>query len=83
LVVVHSHTQDWDVPSDFDWQAYVAYHPKLRDVGVATEGRAKEHYATAGRYQKLVYKKLRVTMTYTACTGRYMPPPPAQFRQSF
>jgi len=69
LVVVRPYNQDWDVPSDFDWQTYVSYHPKLRDVGIATEARAKEHYATAGRHQKLVFKRLRVTMRYTACTG--------------
>jgi len=71
LVVVQPQAQAWGdlLPADFDWQAYVSYHPRLRDVGIATEAHAREHYATAGRHQKLVYRKLRVTMRYTACTG--------------
>ena len=70
-MVIQPQEQEWGdrVPSDFDWQAYVSYHPKLRDVGIASEARAREHYATSGRHQRLVYRRLNVTMRYTACTG--------------
>ena len=70
-MVIQPQEQEWGhrVPPDFDWQSYVSYHPKLRDVGIALEARAREHYATAGRHQRLVYRRLNVTMRYTACTG--------------
>ena len=70
-MVIQPQEQQWGdrVPPDFDWQTYVSYHPKLRDVGIASEAHAREHYATAGRHQRLVYKRLDVTMRYTACTG--------------
>ncbi len=34
---------------DFDWRAYLAYHPELRTMGVVTEGLARDHYARQGR----------------------------------
>ena len=61
------------VPADFDWQSYLSYHPEVLDSGVVTEAQAKEHYAVHGRQQRLLYKRLRVIMRYTACTGMRSP----------
>lgn len=58
------------LPSDFDWQTYVLYHPELREVeNVQTEEQAKQHYLTKGRAEGRIYKRLRVLLRYTACTG--------------
>ena len=41
----------------------------LRAAGIATETLAKQHYIKQGRAEGRVYKRLRVVLRYTACTG--------------
>ena len=57
------------LPAEFDWQTYLLYHPDLRASGVSTEAQAKQHYIKQGRAEGRVYKRLRVIVRYTACTG--------------
>ena len=64
-----------NIPEDFDWQTYLLYHPDIRDEGIVDEPRAREHFCATGQEKKLIYKRLDVTMRYTACTGRSMPSP--------
>ena len=68
---LHSHEEAGQglVPVDFDWQTYLLYHPELQEQGVKTESLAKKHYASIGRGEGRVYKRLRVLLRYTACTG--------------
>ena len=57
------------LPAEFDWQTYLLYHPDLRASGVSTEAQVKQHYIKQGRAEGRVYKRLRVILRYTACTG--------------
>ena len=58
------------VPPDFDWSTYLLYHPELREQEqVQTEDDAKLHYVEKGRAEGRFYKRLRVLLRYTACTG--------------
>lgn len=57
------------LPRDFDWQTYLLYHPDLRASGIVEEQQATEHYIKQGRAEGRVYKRLRVLLRYTACTG--------------
>ena len=57
------------VPADFDWQTYLLYHPELKDEGIISEETAKQHYLSHGRAEGYVYRRLRVMLRYTACTG--------------
>ena len=57
------------VPADFDWQTYLLYHPGLKDEGIVSEETAKQHYLNHGRAEGYVYRRLRVMLRYTACTG--------------
>ena len=57
------------IPVDFDWQTYLLYHPELKDEGVVSEETAKHHYLSHGRAAGYVYRRLRVVLRYTACTG--------------
>lgn len=57
------------IPSSFDWEAYLLYHPELRAEGIASEESAMQHYLSVGRSSGYVYKRLRVLMRYTACGG--------------
>ena len=57
------------LPPDFDWQTYLAYNPDVHALGVASEQQAREHYTFRGRREGRVYKRLRVLLRYTACTG--------------
>ena len=57
------------LPAEFDWQTYLLYHPDLRASGVTTEAQAKQHYIKQGRAEGRMYKRLRVILRYTACTG--------------
>ncbi|PSC70539.1 alternative oxidase [Micractinium conductrix] len=57
------------LPADFDPQAYLMYHPDLRALGITTADHAKAHYLQEGRAQGRPYKRLRVLLRYTACTG--------------
>lgn len=50
-------------------QAYLMYHPDLRRLGITTADQAKEHYLQQGRAEGRPYKRLRVLLRYTACTG--------------
>lgn len=50
-------------------QAYLLYHPDLRSLGVTTEEAAKKHYVEHGVREGRVYKRIRVLLRYTACTG--------------
>ena len=68
----HGEKTACNVPIDFDWHTYLLYHPDIWDAGIVDEGRAREHYCATGREKKLLYKRLDVTIRYTACTGRSM-----------
>ena len=57
------------VPDDFDWQTYLLYNPELRDRGVGTQQQAEDHYIRIGYTEGMIYKRLRVLLRYTACTG--------------
>ncbi|EFN51509.1 hypothetical protein CHLNCDRAFT_140196 [Chlorella variabilis] len=57
------------LPRDFDAQAYLMYHPDLRKLGMSTADEAKQHYLQQGRAEGRPYKRLRVLLRYTACTG--------------
>lgn len=56
-------------PADFDWQTYLLYNPELRDAGIGSQQQAEEHYVQKGYAQGMIYKRLRVLLRYTACTG--------------
>ncbi len=56
-------------PADFDWQTYLLYNPELRDAGITTQQQAEDHYVRTGYAEGLIYKRLRVLLRYTACTG--------------
>ena len=58
-----------NAPADFDWQTYLLYNPELRDAGIDSQQQAEEHYIKTGYFQGLMYKRLRVLLRYTACTG--------------
>ena len=62
---------DVTLPSDFDWEAYIAYHPGVYDIGVVTEVDAIEHYMEFGSEQGLLHHRVNVILRYTACTGCY------------
>ena len=57
------------LPQDFDWRTYLLYQPELRYSGITTEELAKRHYLDFGRAEGRIYKRLRVLLRYTACTG--------------
>ena len=57
------------VPADFDWQIYLLYNPELRDKGIGTQQSAEDHYIRIGYSEGMIYKRLRVLLRYTACTG--------------
>mmetsp|Transcript_3827 Transcript_3827/g.11047 ORF Transcript_3827/g.11047 Transcript_3827/m.11047 type:complete len:533 (-) Transcript_3827:775-2373(-) len=60
---------DAQLPKDFDWKTYMLYHPDLQVVGITSEEQAKDHYLKQGRAEGRIYKRLRVLLRYTACTG--------------
>lgn len=45
------------------------YHPDLRRLGIDTADAAKQHYLQQGRAEGRPYRRLRVLLRYTACTG--------------
>jgi hypothetical protein len=45
------------------------YHPDLAQLGITTPEAAKQHYLLQGRREGRPYKRLRVLLRYTACTG--------------
>lgn len=55
--------------AEFDWQTYLLYYPDLKEAGIDTEGKARQHYLAWGRAEGRVHKRLRVILRYTACTG--------------
>ena len=57
------------VPADFDWQTYLLYNPELRDKGVSSQQQAEDHFIRIGYTEGMIYKRLRVLLRYTACTG--------------
>lgn len=57
------------LPLDFDWQTYLLYNPELQQAGLTTQSLAEQHYTSQGRAMGLIYKRLRVLLRYTACTG--------------
>lgn len=57
------------LPKDFDAQAYLLYHPDLRSLGVISEESAIQHYLERGKEEGRLYKRIRVLLRYTACTG--------------
>lgn len=64
------HERDADgVPVDFDWKAYITLYPDLEKAGVTSEAAAKKHFKKDGEREGRIWKRLRVVMRYTACTG--------------
>jgi hypothetical protein len=45
-----------NVPSDFDWRAYVAKYPDLQEAGIDTELEAKRHYSLHGKTEGRTWK---------------------------
>ena len=45
-----------DLPEDFDWQFYVAFHADLLAAGIDTESAAIEHYLKHGKTEQRSYK---------------------------
>lgn len=58
-----------ELPSDFDWRAYLKWNPELEMQGVHTREAAEEHYATQGHFKSLVYRDFDLSIRYTACGG--------------
>lgn len=58
-----------NAPRFLGLQAYLMYHPDLRQLGIDTADAAKQHYLQQGRAEGRPYKRLRVLLRYTACTG--------------
>ena len=56
-------------PDGFDWQTYLAYYPDLAQSGINSEGQALQHYLQHGKREGRLYKRLKVLLHYTACTG--------------
>ncbi len=50
-------------------QVYLLYHPELRQQGIDSPAAAARHYLAKGRAEGRPYKRLRVLLRYTACTG--------------
>ena len=57
------------LPDTFDWQTYLMYYPDLRLENITSEASAQEHYLRYGRAEHRVYRRVRVLLRYTACTG--------------
>lgn len=57
------------LPGAFDWHTYLMYYPDLRRENITTEAGAQQHYLEYGRAEHRVYRRLRVLLRYTACTG--------------
>ncbi|KAI7838016.1 hypothetical protein COHA_008197 [Chlorella ohadii] len=57
------------LPPDFDAQVYLLYHPELKQQGIDSPAAAARHYLAKGRAEGRPYKRLRVLLRYTACTG--------------
>ena len=45
-----------DLPEDFDWQFYVAFHADLLADGIDTESAAIKHYLKHGKTEQRSYK---------------------------
>ena len=58
-----------NLPSDFDWRAYLKWNPELELQGIHTRQAAEEHYVTEGHLKSLVYRDFELTIRYTACGG--------------
>lgn len=58
-----------DLPSDFDWRAYLKWNPELELQGIHTRRVAEEHYVAEGHLKSLVYRDFELTIRYTACGG--------------
>ena len=61
-------------PEGFDWQTYLTYYPDLVQSGINSEGRALQHYLQHGRREGRLYRRLKVLLHYTACTGETLQP---------
>ena len=61
-------------PYGFDWQTYLAYYPDLAQSGINSEGQALQHYLQHGRQEGRLFKRLKVLLHYTACTGEALQP---------
>jgi hypothetical protein len=57
------------LPSFFDPEAYLQYHPDLALEGIITEEDAAAHYIARGRKQGRLARRTRVIIRYIACTG--------------
>lgn len=67
--VLSSIEQIAGLPAEFDWQTYLLYYPDLRQAGIDTESKARQHYLEWGHSEGRLHKRLRVLLRYTACTG--------------
>ena len=57
------------VPPDFDAEAYLTWHPSLREDGINTTVAAKAHYARHGRAAGLIYRPYRVLYSFNPAQG--------------
>jgi hypothetical protein len=56
------------LPQDFDWKAYKIFNPDFAGK-LNTEADAKEHYLAHGLQQRRLYKRVPITISYTATWG--------------
>ena len=61
--------KDEGLPLDFDWKAYVALHPDIRQAGIASQEAAQQHYLEFGRQEGRLFKLRKIILHYTACGG--------------
>ena len=59
------------IPPDFDWRAYLAYNPDAvgPDGGNSTRAAAETHYTAIGRAAGRPYRRLRLLLRYSVCSG--------------
>lgn len=54
---------------DFNVEQYKMYHPDLHTAGFVSDHDVKLHYLQYGRQEGRLYKRTRLILRYTACTG--------------
>lgn len=62
-----------EVPSDFDWKAYLALNPDVQKQGFTTEKLVLQHYDKWGRYENRKYVEERVVNNPAIITYRNKP----------
>lgn len=58
-----------ELPSDFDWRAYIKWNPELELEDITSKDRAEAHFLREGYLEDRVYKDYDLTIRYTACGG--------------